>query len=112
MLGGDRVEDQTVGARAITDGADVRKVGFLRVAQVRDETASGLNRRGPALQAEALEPVRLQLIEQRAPRRFGVEGPSVDVGHRQLQTRQLGEPLTWIRVAGYHDFARAQHSDL
>ncbi len=111
MLQRDRVDDQAVGARPIGDGADVRQVGFLRIAQVCDETAGSLNRGGPALEPKTLEAVRLQLIEQRAACGFGVEGPTVGVGHRQLQARQRGESLTRIFLAGHHDFARPEDGD-
>ena len=48
VLEGDRIDDQAIGARAIADGADVHEVGFLRVAQMRDEAAGCLDRGGPA----------------------------------------------------------------
>ena len=59
------IDEQVVGLLAQTDGADVREVGFLRVAQMRDQPARRLNRRGPLRQPEAIEAGRAQLVGKR-----------------------------------------------
>ena len=53
-------------ARSITDGTDVREIGFLCVAQIRDQRPGGLNCRRSPFETKAFEAVRLELVEQRA----------------------------------------------
>ena len=72
MLERDRVDNQAVGARAVADRADVGEIGFLRIAQVGNEPTCRLDGCRSSVQAEPLEAMRLQLIEQRASRRLGV----------------------------------------
>ena len=89
VLQRDRIDDEAVGNRLVADGADVREVCLLRVAQVTDQPAGCLHRRDPAVEAETFEPVGPELVEERAPRRFRLERPAVHGGDRNLEPRDL-----------------------
>ena len=77
VLQRDRIDQQAVGGGPVGDRAHVCEVGLLCIAEVGDESAGRLNRAGPAIEAEAVEPVRLELIEQRAARGLGLETPRI-----------------------------------
>ena len=64
-------------ARLEADGAHVREVDLLRVAQIAHQATGGAHGRRPSLHAEAFEAVRLELLEQRLPRRLGLEAPRI-----------------------------------
>ena len=83
MLERDRVDEQAIGRCLVGDAADVREVGFLRVAQIVEQGAGGRHRGRVSVEPEAFEPVRAELVEQRAPRRFVLERPRLDACHRQ-----------------------------
>src|SRR4029434_7365367 len=83
--------DEAVAAGSITDRADMREVSFLRVAQVRDEGASGLHSRRSNLEAEDFEGVCLELIEQRATRRLRFESPAFCRGNGRFDAGERHE---------------------
>ena len=93
MLERDRIDDEAVAARAVRDGADVGEVGLLRVAQVGDEAAGGLNRRRAPFEPEPFEAVRLELVEQRAPRGLRLETPALSRRDRRLDAGQRHDAL-------------------
>ena len=80
MLERGRVDEQRVGARAEHNRAHVRQIEFLRVAEVMHERAGGGDGRGMMGEAEAVEPARAKLREERAVGGLGVEHPRVDLG--------------------------------
>ena len=112
VLQRDRIDDETVGAGPVGDGSDVREVGLLRVAQVGHQRSGGLDRRRPAVEPEAFEAVRLQLIEERAPGCLRLERPGIGVGDRNLQPRDPRESLDHASVRRHDDLARPKHGDL
>ena len=91
MLVGRRIDQQAVGALAIADGADVREVDLLRIAQVLDERAGGADGGRVRRRARSRAGRRLQLLEQRALRAVEAERPGVDARDRQRQPRDLGQ---------------------
>ena len=108
----DRIDDEAVAARAIADGAHVGEVGLLRVSQIADERAGGLDRGLPAFQSEAFESVRLELIEECAPRGFGFEAPPFRRRDRGLHTSQRHDALDdgrLLLIVRDDNFARPQH---
>ncbi len=106
-----RIDEERVGALAVRDGADVREVGLLRLAQVVDERAGRGDGRRPALEAEALQAAGAQLIEQRAARRFVVERPAVDRRDRQAGVDERRARLEH-RGAGSRAVVSGRHDDL
>ena len=117
MLERDRIDQQALGDGLIGDRAHMGEVGLLRVAQVRNQTARRLDGADAAIEAEAVEPVRLQLIKQRSPSRFGLEAPGVRRCDGNLEARDLRESVDRggrvlpVRPAGDDDLARAQRRD-
>ena len=111
VLERDRIDDQAVAGGLVGDRADVREVGFLRVAQIRRQPARGLDGGRPALEAEPVEAVDPELIEECAPRGFRLERPGIGRGHRQLQPGDVGQPIDDL-PRRHHDFPRTQHGDL
>ena len=91
MLQRDRIDEQALGDGLIGDRAHMREVGLLRVAQVGNQAARRLDGGDAAIETEAVEPVRLELIEQRSARRFGLEAPGVGGRHGQLQPCDPGK---------------------
>src|SRR5690606_3594189 len=77
VLQGDRIDQQMAGLLPESDRTDVGEVDLLRVAQMRDERTGGGDRGRTAVEAEALQALRPQLIRQRAPRRLDVEEPGL-----------------------------------
>ena len=77
------------------------------------------DRRRLAVEAEAFESARFQLVEQRPPRRLRVEGPGVDRRHRQPGIGQLrpgrgrrllgAGDVEQAEIARHEHFTRAQH---
>ncbi len=112
VLQRDRIDDQAVGARSVGDAAHVREVRLLRVAEVGDQTAGCLDGGDAAVESEAFEAVGPELIEQRAPRRLGLEAPRGRRRHGQLEACYLGQQACGRRCLGQHDFARAKYGDL
>ena len=78
MLQRDRVDEQAFGRSFVGNGAHMRQVGLLGVTEIGDQSACCLNGGCAAVEAEAVEAVRLQLVEERAPCRLGFEGPRVN----------------------------------
>ena len=90
VLQRDRIDDQAVGGRLVADGADVREVGLLRVAQVADQPAGRLHRRDPAVEPEPFEPVGP--AAGRAARAAPLPARTIQPSHggdRHLQPRDL-----------------------
>ena len=88
MLVGRRIDQQAVGALAIADGANVREVDFLRIAQVLHERAGGADRGVMRVEPERVQALRLHLLAERALRAVEADGPFVDARDRQRQPRR------------------------
>ena len=112
MLQRHRIDEQAFGGRLVGHRAHMREVGLLGVAEIPDQPARGLNRARAAVEAEAVEPMCLQLIEQRPPRGFGLEAPGVRGRDGQLQARDFRQPRRDVRLRRQHDLARPQRRDL
>ena len=63
MLERDRVDEQAVGRCLVGDAADVREVGFLRVAQIVEQRAGGRHGGRVSVEPEPFEPVRAELVD-------------------------------------------------
>ena len=74
-----------------------------------DETARRLDGSDPAFEPETLEPVRLELVEQRSARGLWFEAPALRGADGQLKASDLGQPLRDRRLGGEEDLARPQH---
>ncbi len=107
-----RVDEQTLGAGAERDFAHVGEIGFLRVAKIVDERAGGAHRRRPILEAEAGQALRPKLLEERAPRRFLIEGPAGCVGHARIAADVSDEGCGILESFRGDDFARLQNRQL
>ncbi len=112
VLQRDGVDQEAVGRRLVGDAADVREIGFLRVAQVVEQGACGRHGRRMAVEAESFETVRPELIEQRAPCGFVLERPRLDAGHRQPITRPVEQDLAQVEIDGGDNLTRPQHHHL
>ena len=107
--------EQRVGALPVGDGAHVREVDLLRVAQVVDERAGGGDGGRWPLEAEALEPAGAQLIEQRrgAPLRRRTSSASTGVtGRPAAATVGAAQRRRRSTPARDDDLARPQDGDL
>ena len=107
-----RVDEETVGAGAKGDLADVGEIGLLRVAQVVDEGARGANRSWPILEAKPEQALRAQLLEQGPARRFLVERPSGGVGHASVHADLSHERCRVVETLGRNDLARLEDGEL
>ena len=101
---------------AVRDGAHVREVDLLRVAQVVDERAGGRDGGGLSVEAEAFEAAGAQLIEQRAARRLRRRTSSASTGvigqpARERSVGELARPRR-RRPAGHDDLARLEDGEL
>ena len=105
----DRINQEVVGGRFVCDAADVRELGFLRVAQVVEQRPSRTHCSGMGFEAETLEAVRAELIEQRPPRRFALERPGLDACDDQAFTGALREDAGQVEIDGRDDLARPKH---
>src|SRR5262245_985516 len=89
----DRVDYEDVGCRLVGDRSNMGEVGFLRITQVRDESASRFDRCGAAVETVAFEAEDLELLEQRPARRFGRKDPRFRRGNGHLQPPDLGNTV-------------------
>ena len=109
MLQRDRVDEQAVGRRLVGNAADVREVGFLRVAQIVEQRACGRHGGRVSVEPEAFEPVRAELVDERAPRRFVLERPRLDAGDRQPIAGAVEQHAAQIEIDRRDNLARPQH---
>ena len=101
--------EQAIGRRLVGDAANVREIGFLRVAQVVEQRAGGRDGRRVAVEPEAFETVRAELIEERAPRGFVLECPRLDARHRQPVAGAVEQHAAQVEIDRRDDLARPQH---
>ena len=83
MLERDSINQQAVGRRLVRDAAHMCEVGLLRVAQVVEQCAGRRHGERMRVETEPFEPVRAELVDQRAAGRFVFERPRLDAGDRQ-----------------------------
>ena len=110
-----RVEQQSIGPLAIGNRANVGQIGFLRAPQVVHQSAGRSYSTRMTFEPEPFESPRLKLIEQRAARAFGVEGPAVKRrDSRSRGSRQLPAPgqLRGIGIVGDDELAGLEDGDL
>ena len=82
MPEGGRIEEQRVGALAVRDGAHVRQVDLLTVAQILHQRAGGCRGGGTWLETEAVQAGGAKLCQQGAPRRLQLERPRLNRRNR------------------------------
>ncbi len=88
------------------------QVGFLRVAQVAHQRAAGPHRQRALLEAEAVQALRPELLEQARPGGLRLESPRIDRRRRNAE-RGDGRQERRQRELGRDDqLARAQHRHL
>ena len=107
-----RVDEQTLGAGAERDFAHVGEIDFLRVAKIVDQCAGGAHRRRSIVEAEAGQALRPKLLDERAPRRFLIEGPAGSVGHARITADVSDEGCGILESFRGDDFARLENSQL
>ena len=107
-----RIDEQAVGAGAERDVAHVREIGLLRVAQVLHERAGGGHGGRTIVEAEPLQRLRLELAEQRAPRRLVLERPRLGRGQARLDARRRQQRGRRVEPGRRQDLARPEHGEL
>jgi hypothetical protein len=90
----------------------VRQVRLLRVAQVLHERAGGRDRRRTVVEPEAVQRLRVQLAEQRAPRRLVLERPGLRGREPRVVRRPGDQRRRLVEPRGRDHLARAQHREL
>ena len=77
----------------VADRADVCEIAFWVSRRYADADRRPPGRQPLAVEAKTLEPVRLELVEQRPAGGFWFEAPALRrAGHGQLQASDLGQP--------------------
>ena len=112
VLERDRVDQQAVGRCLVGDAADVREIGFLRVAQIVEQRAGRRHGRRVSIEPEPFEPVRAELIDQRPARGFVLERPRLDARHGKPITGAVEQHAAQIEIDCRDNLARPQHHHL
>ena len=107
-----RIDDESIGVLLERDAAQVREVRLLRVLQVVDQRAGRPDGRRMAFEAEPLERLRAQLIEQRPSRAVGVKRPGVHRRHAGRSARGGGQQRVDREIGRHEDLAWPQDRHL
>src|SRR6185503_7682827 len=107
-----RVDDETVGAGAERDLADVREVGLLRLTEILHERARGADRGRMPFETESRQALSLQLLDQCAARGFGVERPRLDRRDHGRQPQRFNHRGRLAETGRRNDLARTEHGNL
>ena len=108
----DRVHHHGVGSLPECHRADVGEIHLLRVPEVADEGAAGTDRQRVGAEAETIEALRLELVEQDRPGRLGLEAPGIHRCHRHAGRRQLRQVLREHEIGGHDELSRPQDRHL
>ena len=103
-----RVDEQRVAALAPADGAHVREIHLLRVAQVGDQRAGGARRRRSAVESVGVEAARLELFGERPVGTVIAERPRLDQRDRKIQPCCLRQQRCEVGALRRDDLPGAQ----
>ena len=109
VLERDRVDQQAVRRCLVGDAADVREIGFLRVAQIVEQCAGCRHGRRMSIEPEPFEPVGAKLVDQRSGARIRARTSRLDARHRQPITGAVEQHAAQIEIDCRDNLARPQH---